>query len=152
MAEFKLSYTATEIDEKLGKVSKLTEDTESLFTNVGSLQTDVDVLNSDVGVLQTDVQTKAEVVTLTTDEYEELEANSNTNANALYMITDAEDEIVQSDWNQSDFNALDFIKNKPDIATDDEIIEMLTQEDMFPVVTDADGAILSDENDNILLW
>jgi hypothetical protein len=29
---------------------------------------------------------------------------------------------------------------------------MLMQEDMFPVVTDSDGAMLSDENGNILLW
>jgi hypothetical protein len=29
---------------------------------------------------------------------------------------------------------------------------MLAQEDMLPVVTDSDGSILSDENENILLW
>lgn len=112
MAEFKLSYTATEIDKKLGKVSKLTEDTESLFTNVGSLQTDVDVLNSDVGGLQVDIQTKAEIVTLTTAEYEELENAGTTNANALYMITDGDEEVIQSDWNQADSNSFDFIKNR----------------------------------------
>lgn len=39
-----------------------------------------------------------------------------------------------------------------EIATDDEIIDMLTEEDMLPVVADADGAILSDENENILVW
>ena len=39
-----------------------------------------------------------------------------------------------------------------EIATDDEIIEMLTQIDMFPVVTDSDGSVLADESDNILLW
>ena len=39
-----------------------------------------------------------------------------------------------------------------EIATDDEIVEMLMQEDVFPVVTDSDGAILADESDNILLW
>jgi hypothetical protein len=39
-----------------------------------------------------------------------------------------------------------------DIATDDEIVEMLAQEDMLPVVTDTDGSILADENENILLW
>lgn len=37
-------------------------------------------------------------------------------------------------------------------ATDDEIIELLAQEDMLPTVTDSDGAILADENENILLW
>jgi hypothetical protein len=39
-----------------------------------------------------------------------------------------------------------------DIANDDEIIEMIVQEDMLPVVADSDGALLSDENENILLW
>lgn len=39
-----------------------------------------------------------------------------------------------------------------DITTDDEIIEMLTQLDMLPSVADFDGALLSDENGNILLW
>ena len=61
-------------------------------------------------------------------------------------------EQVQSDWNQTDESAVDYIKNKPEIATDDEIITLLTEEDMFPVVTDSDGSILSDENNNILLW
>ena len=40
----------------------------------------------------------------------------------------------------------------PEIATDDEILELLAQEDMFPVVMDSDGSILADENENILLW
>ena len=61
-------------------------------------------------------------------------------------------EQVQADWNQTDETAADYIKNKPEIATDDEIIEMLAQIDMIPVVTDSDGSILSDENENILLW
>lgn len=60
--------------------------------------------------------------------------------------------VVNSDWNQIDESATDYIKNKPDIATDDEIISMLTEEDMLPVVADSDGAILADESDNILLW
>lgn len=59
---------------------------------------------------------------------------------------------VQADWEQSDENAHDYIKNKPDITTDDEIIELLAREDMLPVVSDSDGAFLADENENILLW
>lgn len=39
-----------------------------------------------------------------------------------------------------------------EIATDEEVIEILLEEDMLPVVADTDGAILSDENENILLW
>jgi hypothetical protein len=59
---------------------------------------------------------------------------------------------IQSDWNQEDETQADFIKNKPDITTDDEFIMMLMEEDMFPVVADADGSVLADENGNILLW
>lgn len=59
---------------------------------------------------------------------------------------------IQSDWEETDETSLAYIKNKPEIATDDEIIEMLAQEDLLPVVTDSDGGILADENDNILLW
>ena len=69
-----------------------------------------------------------------------------TTVNNLLFITS------QADWNQTNNTALDYIKNKPEIATDEEIIEMLMEEDMFPVVTDSDGAILADENGNILLW
>ena len=68
------------------------------------------------------------------------------------QIEAAMNSIPQVDWNETDDSSLAFIKNRPGIATDDEIIEMLMQEDMFPVVADSDGSILSDENDNILLW
>ena len=57
----------------------------------------------------------------------------------------------QGDWDQNDETQADFIKNKPDIATDEEIIELLMEEDLFPVVTDSDGSILSTEG-NIILW
>jgi hypothetical protein len=59
---------------------------------------------------------------------------------------------IQSDWNQKDETQANFIKNKPDIATDDEIIALFMEKDMFPVVADADGSILADESNNILLW
>jgi hypothetical protein len=36
--------------------------------------------------------------------------------------------------------------------TDEEVIEMLIQTDMIPVVTDSDYSLLTDENENILLW
>ena len=49
-------------------------------------------------------------------------------------------------------DALALKVDKSDIATDEEIIEMLIAEDMFPVVTDTDGSLLADENGNILLW
>lgn len=39
-----------------------------------------------------------------------------------------------------------------EIATDEEIIEMLAELDVLPTVTDSDGSMLTDENENILLW
>lgn len=38
------------------------------------------------------------------------------------------------------------------VSTDDEIIDMLIEEDVLMTVVDADGAILSDDDNNILLW
>jgi hypothetical protein len=45
-----------------------------------------------------------------------------------------------------------FVNDKVDMATDDEILEMLIELDMLPAVAVLDGALLSDENGNILLW
>lgn len=62
-------------------------------------------------------------------------------------------EVYVGGTSQNDKNATRLLKES-DIATDEEIIEMLGAEnvDMLPAVTDADGAMLTDENDNILMW
>lgn len=60
--------------------------------------------------------------------------------------------LPKPDWDETDETSLAYIKNKPEIATDEEIIDMMAQEDLLPVVTDSDGSILSDENGNVLLW
>ena len=60
--------------------------------------------------------------------------------------------LPKPDFAQNDPTKGDYIKNKPEIATDEEIISMLAEEDMMPVVADADGSILTDENENVLLW
>ena len=39
-----------------------------------------------------------------------------------------------------------------DVATDEEVLDMLIQVDMLPTVADSDGALLADENGDILLW
>lgn len=72
--------------------------------------------------------------------------------NGLMAIFAKKEDLKQSDWNQADTTKIDFIKNKPAIATDEEIIDLVAAEDMLPTVADADGSILSDENKNILLW
>ena len=59
---------------------------------------------------------------------------------------------IQVDWNQEDKTKVDFIKNKPNILSNDEFLQLCIDEDMFPAVTDENQAFLSDENGNILLW
>lgn len=50
-------------------------------------------LNTDIQSSLEEIDTKANVVTLTTEEYTALEQAEATNANTLYMLTDAEEEI-----------------------------------------------------------
>lgn len=42
--------------------------------------------------------------------------------------------------------------NGEGIASDEEIIDILIEEDMLFAITDSDGSILADENENILTW
>lgn len=51
-------------------------------------------LTTDVQSSLEQIDTKANIVTLSTEEYEALEQAEATNANTLYMITDAEEEII----------------------------------------------------------
>lgn len=44
-----------------------------------------------------------------------------------------------------------WIDSKFQIATDEDIIDSLLEIDMLPAVGDKDGAIITDENGNILL-
>ena len=74
------------------------------------------------------------------------------NINELPFIDEHLQEPVQSDWNEIEQTSLAYIKNKPEIATDEEIIDMLAEEDMLPAVADTDGSILTDESENVLLW
>ena len=59
-------------------------------------------------------------------------------------------KIIPSDWNQTDETALDFIKNKPIEETEDDAMEMLFDMGIIVPAVD-DGAILTDENGNILV-
>lgn len=51
-------------------------------------------LTTDIQSSLEEIDTKANVTTLTQAEYEVLEQAQQTNANTLYMITDAEEEVV----------------------------------------------------------
>jgi hypothetical protein len=83
--------------------------------------------------------------------------NKNTNmilsgSNSVAGVDDTLSEKGYSADAKVTGDALALKIDKSDIATDDEIIEMLIAEDMFPAVTDTDGSLLADENGNILLW
>lgn len=56
---------------------------------------------------------------------------------------------VQADWNQNDETAVDFIKNKPEIATDDDIMDMLTELNTVEPVVTADNSILTSSTGEI---
>ena len=45
-----------------------------------------------------------------------------------------------------------WVQMQADVATDEEVLDMLIQVDMLPTVADSDGALLADENGDILLW
>ena len=60
-------------------------------------------------------------------------------------------EWVQSDWNESDETNKAFIKNKPELATDDDMLALMMEVDALPVVMDESGAIMTDEEGAILL-
>lgn len=51
-------------------------------------------------------------------------------------------DIVQSDWNENDETAKDFIKNKPDIASDEDVMNMLSDLEIINPITTSDGSIL----------
>lgn len=49
-------------------------------------------------------------------------------------------------------NSVSAIIDTFNASKDDDIIDVLIQADMLPAVTDADGSILTDENNSIILW
>lgn len=53
--KYKLSYTAVEIDEKLGAVNQISKDVEQLSTDVEQFSDDVEQLSKDVNQLSDDV-------------------------------------------------------------------------------------------------
>lgn len=63
-------------------------------------------LTTDIQSSLEEIETKANVVTLSNDEYVELEEAEATNANTLYMITDAEEEVIPQiqfiTWEEND--------------------------------------------------
>lgn len=91
--------------------------------------------------------------------WSKINMNDYPNNETLMAVINAIDEtkadktdIVQSDWLQMDDTKFDYIKNKPQIATIEEIISLLFEEDLIASIADSDGSILTDENNNIITW
>lgn len=58
-------------------------------------------------------------------------------------------ELSVADWSQDDENALNYIKNKPTIAADEEIMDFMTEINLITPVTSLDGDILTGNNGEI---
>lgn len=69
----------------------------------------------------------------------------------LASISEGAGETIQSDWNQTDETANDYIKNKPKIATDDDVIDLLTELGEITPVAASDGSIYTDNQNRIIL-
>lgn len=61
-----------------------------------------------------------------------------------------EKKAVQSDWNQEDEAAGDYIKNKPVEETADDAFALLLEVGVLEATIDEEGFVLTDENNNIL--
>lgn len=66
--------------------------------------------------------------------------------NAIDETKADKDELIQSDWNETDESSLAFIKNKPD---ESDALALLAEVGFVEPVADADGSIYTDENGNI---
>ena len=80
-----------------------------------------------------------------------LKTIGNDYASKDYVNTAIEENSKQADWAQTDETAMDFIKNKPDVATDDDIVELMLEMDVMPIVQDTDGTILIDSDNTVIL-
>lgn len=58
-------------------------------------------------------------------------------------------ELSVADWSQDDENALNYIKNKPTIAADEEIMDFMAEINLITPVTSSDGDILTGNNGEI---
>ena len=56
----------------------------------------------------------------------------------------------KADWNQIDETAIDYIKNKPDEMTSDDVVDMFMDLELMAPMVNEDGLILTDNNGAIL--
>lgn len=95
-------------------------------------------LTTEVQTSLDQIDTKASVMTLTTEEYNALETSGKTDANTLYMLTD-DDGVVQPDMAQNDPSAADYIKNRTHYVEKGE--EVFIEEQTFTL---EDGVVVTE--------
>lgn len=58
---------------------------------------------------------------------------------------------IQSDWNQNDETAPDYIKNKPEIITPEIMMTILDEVQLAQPIANADNSVLTTDDDKILI-
>ena len=58
-------------------------------------------------------------------------------------------ELSVADWSQDDENASNYIKNKPSIASDEDIMDFMSELNYISPVTTANGSILTNNSGEI---
>lgn len=69
--------------------------------------------------------------------------------NAFMAVFAKKEDLKQSDWNQVDSNKLDYIKNKPQEVSDDEILAWLNEENIVAPVASVSGELYTTNNNEI---
>ena len=66
-----------------------------------------------------------------------------------YVESELPQNSVQSDWSQNDEAAADYIKNKPLIATNDDVMDLLAEIGIIEPITNSNGEILISASNEI---
>ena len=66
-----------------------------------------------------------------------------------YVESELPQNSVQSDWNQNDETKADYIKNKPSIATNDDVMDLLAEIGIITPITNSNGEILTSSSNEI---
>ena len=155
----KLSLQDYPNNDTLVAVINAIDENKADKTTTEALQQAIDILNGtgDGSVKQTVADAVATIVAQAPEDFDTLKeiadwiANDETGTlDLIGRVEKAETDIetlksldVQSDWNQTDETAMDFIKNKPD---EDDALEIASEMGLVEPVTFNDGFVCTDEN------
>jgi hypothetical protein len=104
-------------------ITNLEDDVEDISANVVDIQMDITTIEGNITTLQTDVSYLETEVGLKANTSDISAVGFSNDYNDLDNLPNIPDAQIQSDWNQSNNLALDFIKNKPSIPTSTDFIE-----------------------------